>query len=170
MSTAAAPRRTRDHKSKGELEATRKLDGLPTLDADLLDRALTRFEIHSIELVGVHFERRDAAEPLGEISSDRTPEIGIDATWEISKDNAFLGCILTFEALIPDPAPYHLVARFRVVYTIVFPEELTEDETVQFVWWDAMFTVWPEWREYFSSTLRRANLPAVTLPLLPYVS
>jgi hypothetical protein len=55
-------------------------------------------------------------------------------------------------------------ADFNAVYG--FSGELTEDEVEYFSKYNAMYNVWPYWREFVQNTCYRMNVPALKIPFL----
>ena len=139
----------------------------PPYDPAATGRVAKRIQIESVELLGAHFQRPDDGALPEASSSETVPEIGIDVAWSVSEDGALLGCVLTLGTFFDGEGPYDLVARFRLLYAVEPGEPLDEADLEQFVHWNAVFTAWPYWREYLSSTLDRAQLPAFAVPVLP---
>jgi hypothetical protein len=140
---------------------------LPEYDAAAVGRMAKRIQILDIDLLGSHFERGDATTIPQGAAPSATPEIGIDVTWELSKDSGILGCVLTFATILDTPQPYEVVARFRLLYSLLPGEVPPDSDLEQFAYWNAVFNAWPYWREYLSSTLNRAHLPRFTVPVMP---
>ena len=86
----------------------------------------------------------------------------------LDEQTAQLGCLLRFGAFRDDDddQPYRLFAHFRLLYSVRDPAGVDDDDVHQFVAWNAMFNAWPYWREYLASTVNRAGLPRVTLPVI----
>lgn len=138
---------------------------VPVHQADSVRRVVDRIQIIRIELTGVHFSRQDGS-PLPPKTPRRqaTPEIAVDVATEATASN--LGCLFTFGTTFEGEAPYELVARFRALYSIEGPDPLAPADIEQFAYWNALFNVWPYWREYVSSTVNRAHLGQFTVPLI----
>jgi preprotein translocase subunit SecB len=137
--------------------------GPPAYDPASVGRLAGCVSINTIELLGAHFERADAG-PLPATETTAEPEIGIDVRWAM--EGEALGCVVTFGTLFPDDAPYELVAEFRVTYDVASVDPLDDDDVNQFAHWNAVFNVWPYWREYLASTLNRAGLPRFVAPVM----
>jgi hypothetical protein len=139
---------------------------LPDYDPAAVGRMAKRVQILSVDLVGAHFDRKDNSPlPVGSATS-ATPELGIDVEYELSKDTRTLGCVLTFGTMFRGRAPYSLVARFRLTYSVEAGQRPSPHELMQFAYWNAVFNAWPYWREYLSSTINRAHLPLFTVPVM----
>jgi preprotein translocase subunit SecB len=77
-----------------------------------------------------------------------------------------LGCLFTLGTTFEKNPPYELVAKFRALYSIAGPEPVAPADIQQFAHWNALFNVWPYWREYVSSTVNRAHLTQFTVPVI----
>ena len=139
--------------------------GPPPYDAAALGRVVPYVELRAVELVGVYFDRADDGPFAAEIA-DTAPELGIGVEWELAPSGDQLGCVLSFATLFEGDEPYQLHARFRAQYTIEMVAAPTIDDVQQFVYWNAVFNVWPYWREYLSSTINRAGLPRFVAPVM----
>lgn len=141
---------------------------MPSYDAAAVGRVAGRVQILAVDLVASHFDRSEAGPLPGVAMASQAPEIGIDAAWELSEDTQILGCLLTFGTLFDstDPAPYGLMARFRLVYSVSPGEPLQSADLENFTFWNAVFHGWPYWREYLSSTINRAHLPQFVVPVM----
>jgi hypothetical protein len=134
--------------------------GPPPRDGEAVSRVAGRVEILNVELVGAHFDRVDAGVLPTEIASVPVPDFGISVEWEVSEDGSALGCLLGFASMFENVQPYTIVAQFRLTYSIEAGDELSPHDFEQFAYWNAVFNAWPYWREYVSSTIQRAQLPA----------
>jgi hypothetical protein len=138
----------------------------PTADPVKIGRVAGKVDLLTIELVGSHFGRTDndalpAEPPAG------SPEFAIGVEWKLDEASGLLGCLLTFGAEFEgDSGPYSIVARYRGVYSVEGSEDLSDDEIDQFAQWNAVFNVWPYWREFVSGIVDRANLPRVVVPVM----
>ncbi|MGA9762399.1 MAG: hypothetical protein WBQ14_08255 [Gaiellaceae bacterium] len=98
----------------------------------------------------------------------------MSAEWQLTEDQRILGCVVTCSAdfgsneneRIKDP--YLLVARFRLLYEIKPGVPLEAADLNQFANWNAVFNIWPYWREHLASVIGSANLPQFTLPILGF--
>ncbi len=116
--------------------------------------------------MGAHFERADD-NALPAAPSEETPDVAIAVEWQIDDEDHILGCVLTFGTIFEGRRePYTIVARFRILYEIDPEYRPTRAELDQFAHWNAMFNVWPYWREYLSSTIDRAHLPQFIAPVM----
>ncbi len=139
----------------------------PPYDAAAVGRVAARINIITVDLVHAHFEREDDG-PLPRVPEQETlPEIVFQPSWELAGDGATLGCLFRFAALpAEDPAPYRLIAHFRILYAVSGDGPLDDSDVEAFVFWNGMFNCWPYWREYLSSTTNRAGLPRFVLPVI----
>lgn len=154
--------------AKPKVRSGKADDGVPAYEAAAVGRVATRVQIENVELVHAHFERLDdGPRPLSTPPSF-VPEIGLDFDWEVDDAGELLGCLFRFGAYKDDgdDQPYRLFAHFRLLYSVRNAGELDSGDIHQFVAWNAMFNAWPYWREYLSSTVNRAGLPRVTLPVM----
>lgn len=160
--TPSEPRK----KTRRRLRGSTPDDGPPPYDASLVGAVASRVEIVSIELLESHFDRQDVG-PLGvAITSDATPQIGLALDWEVDADRTVLGCAVTFAATFDQGKPYELFARFRATYALHDSEDVPKGAFDQFAHWNAVFNLWPYWREYLSSTMNRAQLPRFVVPVM----
>jgi hypothetical protein len=139
---------------------------LPEYRSGWPEAVAATLEIRAIDLLASHFENTDSGPLPARIAPAMMPEIVIDAEWSVSEGADSFGCIFSFGVSFKsEPEPYRFVARFRLLYEVLrtLPPE---DYLPQFVWWDAFYTAWPEWREHLSSTLTRGGFSRLTLPLL----
>jgi hypothetical protein len=149
----------------GDLVRSGTIEGsLPPYDAMSVGRVAKLVDVKGIELIGAHFERF-TDDPLPKQASS-TPEFGITPEWWLSDETRLLTCNVTFGTTWEDDAPYTLVARFRLMYQLRDSEELSDEDLAQFTCWNAVFNAWPYWREYFSSTINRAGLPRIQVPVM----
>jgi hypothetical protein len=153
--------------SEYETASTRDVEPPPPLDPAAVARVAKHLTLDAIALVSAYFETTGDDEPLPSgLPIGRTePETGIEVDYEVSEDADAFGAIITFAALAP-PDDYELYARFRLVYRVSRGAEFTKHELEQFVYWHAVVTVWPYWREFVGSILARAELPVLLPPLL----
>jgi hypothetical protein len=136
----------------------------PPYDPVAVGRLAKRVRIMSVDLLGAHFDRDDdGLIPTAPV--EFTPEIGIAPEWELSEEDGVLGCAFTFSTL-PEDGAFRIVARFRIVYTLQEGDPPDQDDITQFVYWNAVFNVWPYWREYVSSTINRAHLLPYVVPVM----
>ncbi len=63
-------------------------------------------------------------------------------------------------------AAVEVMATFELVYRVPDGLEVSEAEFRSFAETNAVFNVWPYWRELFQAMLTRMGLPAIALPLL----
>lgn len=140
---------------------------VPSYDAAAVGRVAGRVQIRRVELLGGHFSRSDDGILAARTLTDETPEVGIQVEWSFDKDRARLGCILTFGTFFEtEPEPFSFFAKFRVTYEIEGDDDLADADVEQFAYWNAVFNVWPYWREYLASTVQRAELRPVTVPVM----
>lgn len=149
-----------------------KLEGIPPYDPQAVGRVASNVELARVELVSSRFEQSDdRAVPSDAYKrTSRPPTLGLDAQWELTEDAQQLGCIVVCASFLDETendAWFRLVTRFRALYDVDEGASLADDDVKLFVWWNAMLTVWPYWREFMSSMLRRAGFPSFTAPLLP---
>ena len=137
---------------------------VPTHNRESVRRVVNRVQIIRIELVAVHFSRKDESPLPKSAPSQSTPEIAVDVETDVNESR--LGCLFTLGTTFEKNAPYELVAKFRAIYSIAGPEPLAPADVQQFAHWNALFNVWPYWREYVSSTVIRAHLPQFTVPVI----
>jgi hypothetical protein len=141
----------------------------PVFDPEATGRVVKRVEIESVQLVSVLFDQENDV-PLH--SKDWEPEVpdyqlGTEVHWKQSEEGDRLGCLLTFGIVFEEvKSPFQLVARFRATYQIASGERLTDEDLNQFAHWNATFNVWPFWRELVLSTLGRAELPMLVVPVM----
>jgi preprotein translocase subunit SecB len=65
-----------------------------------------------------------------------------------------------------DKTVVSLTATFELVYIIQKQDvKITQDQLNDFGRLNAMFNVWPYWREFVQNTVTRMNLPPLVLPL-----
>lgn len=152
--------------------AQAKLEGIPAYDADAVGRIAARVELARIELVSSHFDQFDDRPlPTNAPNLNSTlPTLGLDAEWAVSEDNRQLGCIVicaSFTEQAEGSTWFRLVTRFRALYDVDGTSPMAEEDVQLFVWWNTLLTVWPYWREFMSSMLRRSGFPTFTAPLLP---
>lgn len=143
------------------------LEGVPEYEPATVDRVARRAQIRAIELVHSHFAADDA--PFRSTSRESPSfEVGINYEWQLSGDYSQLACVLNFATVFAkDEPPFDVTASFRMLYSLAEPTELTEPAIEQFVWWDAVFTAWPYWREYLASHLSRAGFDNALVSSLP---
>lgn len=178
---ASAPRKTSTRKPSGTKKARmpaeqatqvvrsgRAGDGVPDYEADAVGRVACRVQIENVELVHAHFERLDDGPRPASAPPAFVPEIGLDFDWEVDDVGDVLGCLCRFGTYKDDDGdqPYRLFAHFRLIYSMRDAVEVDGSDIHQFVAWNAIFNAWPYWREYLSSTVNRAGLPRVILPVM----
>jgi preprotein translocase subunit SecB len=64
-----------------------------------------------------------------------------------------------------DKTVVSIMATYELIYIIPKELKVTQDELNDFARLNAMFNVWPYWREFVQSTITRMNLPPLVLPL-----
>lgn len=139
----------------------------PAFEGALVSRLAHNVEIVSVDLIGAHFNRRDDAALPTAVGGDLVPDAAIAVEWAINDDEHLLGCLLTFGTFFEGRRePYRVVAKFRVVYEVNPAVRPDRKEIDQFAHWNAMFNVWPYWREYLSSTVNRGHLPQFVAPVM----
>lgn len=138
----------------------------PAFDRAAVSRVAGNVEILGVDLLGAHFERSDD-DALPSTSGEESPDVGIAVEWKMDDDDHLLSCVMTFGTLFEGRRePYTVVARFRVLYAVDPEFRPTPVQINQFAHWNAMFNVWPYWREYLSSTIDRAHLPQFVAPVM----
>jgi hypothetical protein len=65
----------------------------------------------------------------------------------------------------PEEILIRIEARFAITYAIHSTESLTPENYEAFSERNAVFNIWPYWREFVQSTTVRMGLPALTLPV-----
>ena len=139
----------------------------PAFDPQKAGKVGQVVEIFGIELLGAHFDRKQEG-PLPESAEpDTRPTFTLNVDWKRSDDQSMIGCGITFATDFGEQdAPYNVVARFRLTYSVPPGTALTDDEIENFAHWNAVFNAWPYWREYLSSTINRAGLPRFAVPVM----
>jgi hypothetical protein len=137
-------------------------------DPAAVGRVAARVEIVSVELIDAFLSSHDSAPLPTEGSEDDLPVTGVGAIeWQLSVDGDALGVTIAFIASSEaDPAPYQILAQFRLTYTIADGDALNERDVTAFVHWNSVFNAWPYWREYLSSTLSRTRFQPFTAPVM----
>ncbi len=148
---------------------TTEVSGIPPRDDEAILRVASQVQLNAIEMVASYFQKRDMTPLPGErVREDLLPEIALEAEWDMDEERGALGCLVTFGVVLPDPPPYTLMARYRVLYELAdWDTRLEAEDLDQFANWEAVFNAWPYWREYLSSMLNRAHLPRFVAPLVP---
>ena len=153
---------------EGQAEDPREERGdIPPYDPAAVGRVAKVIELRNIELLHAHFERSDD-EPLPAEPSEIgpvAPEVLLDVAWDADQSRALLGYVVRFGAVSEDPS-FRVYAFFRLVYEVAGDVDFEEAELEQFGHWNAVFNAWPYFREYVSSTVNRAGLPRLVLPVM----
>jgi hypothetical protein len=138
----------------------------PVLDSVSVARVATRVEVATVELVSASFSRADNG-PLPKIAPpNQEPELGRNIVWELQDQR--LGCRVEFGTIfkgVQDP-PYTVFAGFRVTYRVAPGDPLNKEDIDQFAHWNAVFNVWPYWREFLASMVSRGQLPPFLAPVM----
>jgi len=58
-----------------------------------------------------------------------------------------------------------IMATYELIYLLSKDMKVSQEELNDFARLNAMFNVWPYWREFVQSTITRMNLPPLVLPL-----
>lgn len=141
-------------------------DRPPPYDPAAVGRVAACIEIRDVELLHAHFERGDD----GPLPADRpgpssvTPDVFLDVEWDIDRDRKLLGYLIRFGVEAEEPA-FRVFAFFRLSYQLI-ASDVEESDLSQFGYWNAVFNGWPYFREYVSSTINRAGLPRLMLPVM----
>ena len=91
----------------------------------------------------------------------------MDPRWWLSESGDSLACVIGFTTLFDDEdPPYELRARYRITYRVDPGDPLTDDELTMSTSWNAVFNTWSYWPELVGSTLARAQLPPVSVPVI----
>lgn len=151
--------------ARRRIRGTGEIQPPPDPDPAKIGRVGARVELRAIELIGCHFDRADDG-PFPTTAPAETPEFAMGAAWELDEDAGLLGCVLTFGADFEDAGPYSLIARYRATYSVGPSEDLSDDDIEQFAQWNAVFNVWPYWREFVGTILDRADLPRIAVPIM----
>jgi hypothetical protein len=139
----------------------------PPFDAALVSRLAHNVEIVSVDLIGAHFSRQDDGALPAAVGGDLVPDAAIAVEWAIDDDEHILGCLITFGTFFENRRePYRVVAKFRVIYEVNPEIRPNTKEINQFAHWNAMFNVWPYWREYLATMIGRAHLPNFVAPVM----
>jgi len=144
--------------------------GPPDLDAVALGRVVSVIEIVSVDLVALVFEQADIGALPASTTDTSTDNVGLSVEWEYDESRGLLGCVVNFgvdlEESMSDDAGSRvkLRARFRLVYR-VGESGLSATDFDQFAHWNAVFNAWPYWREVAQSTLARAGLDPLVMPV-----
>jgi len=64
-----------------------------------------------------------------------------------------------------DKTVVSIMATYELIYQMSKDMKVSQDELNDFARLNAMFNVWPYWREFVQSTITRMNLPPLVLPL-----
>ena len=137
-------------------------------DAAAVGRVAARVEIVSVELLEAHLSSLDSSPLPNEVTEDDVPIMGIGGIqWELSIDGDALGVTVAFVASFDlEPAPYQMMAQFRLVYSITEGDALGDRDVAAFAHWNTVFNAWPYWREFLSSTLSRTRFQPFVAPVL----
>lgn len=139
-------------------------------DAVAVGRIAGRIEIRNVELVYAHFEREDDQALPGDSEqtppSEATPDLYFDVQSAVDDARGTLAFLLKFAIEGQEPTQFKVGAFFRLTYAIEGDGELATDDISQFGRWNALFNGWPYFREYVSSTVNRAGLPRLVLPVM----
>jgi hypothetical protein len=153
----------------GRAAALADVQGLPDYDKSVVDRVAAAVTITSLDLVEGYFGGASVQPLPGEAETELPvlPQFGLEADWD--SDETRVGCVLTFATVSngSDLPSYSFMARFRAVYQIREGRSVVDEDLEQFVYWRALFDVWPYWREYHAATLTRSGGASVVTPLLP---
>jgi hypothetical protein len=123
-------------------------------------------EFERIELIRSHFEVL-ADDPTESPPLEPQPiKVGYDVRWQPNEAHTVLGCIITFGTLDSDHDDLRAYAAFRVTYSVRRPTELADYDANQFVWYHAVYSLWPYWREHLDGMVRSANMPSPLMPNL----
>lgn len=154
---------------RAELRSTSQLiEGPPPADQSALARISKIVNLRSIDLICLDFSVLDQ----GPIPVDTSPTpppsgTGVDVDYQISADVHLFGCVFTFITEVPGENGWDCSMSYRMLYDIEPDESLSDTDLQQFLWWDALITVWPFYREQLISTVQRAGLPKFVVATLP---
>lgn len=141
------------------------------------------FQVANIRLVGSTFETIAVveSEKIGENSIVQTrrwitPDIRAYQVGDLEQSALFVTVHLGMRLLrvnadgdstqeVADDVIFRLEAAFRAEFKII-NSSYAEADFQQFIDVNATHIVWPFWREHVFSTLRKACLPAVEVPLM----
>lgn len=140
----------------------------PPFDPKLSRRLSHAVSLIELQLVSSHFASALAG-PLQSHTGFESPDeanVAVNAVWEY--DDSMIGCNVAFKFSFADSdSPFELAARFRLRYVLDDDADPpSEDELASFAYFQASYNAWPYWREFVSSTLGRADLPPIVMPLL----
>jgi preprotein translocase subunit SecB len=82
-------------------------------------------------------------------------------------DDGMLYIELTINTMVTtqDKTVLSLMATYELTYLIPKETPVSQQDLNDFARPNAMFNVWPYWREYVQNTITRMNLPPLVLPL-----
>jgi hypothetical protein len=145
------------------------VDGLPAYDEAAVRRVEERVVISSLTLRQAYFESPHPKDlpSVEESPNGLVPLFGLGGDW--SSKNGDLVCDLTF-ITVPEGTngnTYSMTASYRAIYNVQGSLDDVENDLEQFVYWSALYDVWPYWREFHSSTVARSGEPAPLAPILP---
>ena len=147
------------------MKSTGASEGPPPLDSAAVSRVVPRVEISTVELLSASFSRPDEG-PLPDQVRHGTPEMGVSVAWELN--DGVLGCRIDFGTVFRDrdDAPFEIFAAYRVIYILAPGDPPIPQDINQFAHWNAVFNVWPYWRELVGNLLARAGMPAFMVPVV----
>ena len=166
-SPASSPRKKAAARPSGDSEA-QGTDSVPKRDHEALNRVIPRIEIEDVELLGAHFVRQDEGPLPISRPRDVPDQIGIGVEWKVNEDGSRLGCVITFGTFFAEgaDAPYDVIARFRLVYSVSPGPSLPAQDYEQFAYWNAVYNAYPYWREFLSNMIERAHLDRFVAPVM----
>lgn len=100
------------------------------------------------------------------VSVHSDPRLSEDGTTLVVK--ARMGLHVAKPGDATENAPVAIEAVFELRYDLKSSEGLTKENYEAFGESNAVFNVWPYWREYVQSTTLRLGLPGLTLPLFRF--
>jgi hypothetical protein len=134
-------------------------------DGQAIGRIASRVQLEAIDLNDAIFrapeDRDDAPEP---------DNVGIETRFGMHDGEIvfWLAFRMIFDGydIESEEEPYVIQARFRLRYKLAEDYEANPEDVAQFGRWNALFNVWPYWREFVQSTTDRAGMKRMTVGLM----
>lgn len=153
-------------------------EGIPERRSELVASIARLVDLEGVFLRHADLYLPDPGDPISTVLPSLDHEYRVAVHWAYDPRHSVLGCLTKFiwkgtsddTDVQEDELPTASIrATFQLVYSVATEEEeaVSQDALNQFAHWNAVFNVWPFWREFLRDITGRTAVGPVLAPTFP---